>query len=144
MNPTPPPARPDRHHPLTTPVYLLLFCYSCSRLLCICSFLYFILFTPLTLWSPPVTAPYFCFFFLLSQCPHLFFLSAILPSSQHLPMDPFLHPHRSFSFMLSAFSWSVLSVTMLSTQLRGLALASLYLSSNTEGNMAVEGFECPP
>lgn len=30
------------------------------------------------------------------------------------------------------------------TQLRGLALASLYLSSNTEGNMAVEGFECSP
>lgn len=30
------------------------------------------------------------------------------------------------------------------TLLRGLALASLYLSSNTEGNMAVEGFECSP
>lgn len=30
------------------------------------------------------------------------------------------------------------------TQRRGLAIASLYLSSNTEGNMAVEGFECSP
>lgn len=27
------------------------------------------------------------------------------------------------------------------TQLRGLALASLYLPPNTEGNMAVEGFD---
>lgn len=30
------------------------------------------------------------------------------------------------------------------TQLRGLALASLHLPSDTEGNRAVEGFECSP
>lgn len=124
-----------QHHPKTT---------LCTLLLLV--FLVFLV--PSSLYSlllifPPLLTLYFLPL-LLSRFSCLPLpLSGLFSLYQHLLMP--ISAHQS---ELKLHAFCVLMVFCFGchdvTQLRGPALASLYLYSNIEGNVAVEGFDCSP
>lgn len=104
--------------------------HRCSRYFCLLS---------------PTPTPLCYFLLLLCTSCHFFQSLPLSALFVFIPPLPILAHQselklRAFCF----FSCSVFILVAMLTQLRGSALDSLYFLSNIEGNMAVEGFDCPP